>query len=214
MLEWYKPGFDHWQLMDEIESLLVALGVTEPNTRCNRLTYQQAFERALGINPFQASLDDLGHCVTANGIAIAQDDFSRDDYLDLLMGHCVSPGLGKSAPEFVYDYPASQAALARISPDNPAVAERFELFWQGVELANGFHELADATEQRERFSKEQSKRAEQGKKVPPVDTHLLTALEHGLPDCAGVALGIDRLLMLKLQKSSIDEVMAFSQDRT
>jgi lysyl-tRNA synthetase class 2 len=125
----------------------------------------------------------------------------------------VGPRLGVDAPAFLYDFPASQAALSRIRPDDPPVAERFELFWQGVELANGFHELGDAIEQRRRFEADQAWRRARDRAVPPMDMHLLDALASGLPDCAGVALGIDRLLMLKLGTPTLAQTLSFDTRR-
>jgi lysyl-tRNA synthetase class 2 len=129
------------------------------------------------------------------------------------MGAVVGPKLGQDGLCFVYDYPATQAALARVRPGNPPVAERFELYWRGIELANGFQELADAAEQKRRFAADQQRREEQGKVVPPADDRLIGALRAGLPDCSGVALGVDRLLMLILELGSVAEAMPFAIDR-
>jgi lysyl-tRNA synthetase class 2 len=130
------------------------------------------------------------------------------------MSHRVSPALGREQPAFVHDFPASQAALSQVRPGNPPLAERFELFWQGIELANGFHELGDAEEQRRRFEAEQAGRRDAGKVVPPYDVHLIDALAAGLPDCSGVALGLDRLLMLKLGLDDLARTLAFASERS
>ena len=132
-----------------------------------------------------------------------------DPWLDLLLTHCLEPYLGQGRLCFVYDYPASQAALARLRPGNPLVGERFELYLNGIELANGFHELGDAVEQRRRFAAENATRQMRGLPVMPLDENLLAALESGLPDCAGVALGFDRLVMLAAGKETLAEVLAF-----
>ena len=137
------------------------------------------------------------------------DDASIDDWCDLVMDQVVVPAFGKGRV-FVYDYPASQAALAKISMSDSRVAERFELFINGIEIANGFHELTDAIEQRERFENENNKRNKSGRSQLPIDENLLAALELGLPDCAGVALGIDRLLMLVAGADSISDVTTAS----
>jgi lysyl-tRNA synthetase class 2 len=129
------------------------------------------------------------------------------------MGALVGPALGRDAPEFLYDFPASQAALARIRNDDPPVAERFELFWKGIELANGFHELGDAGEQRRRFEDDCERRLRRGQASPAYDRHLIEALEHGLPDCAGVAVGLDRLLMLMLGLEDVRDTFAFDWER-
>ncbi|WP_029891060.1 EF-P lysine aminoacylase EpmA [Polycyclovorans algicola] len=202
LLEWYRPGFDHHQLMNEVEALLRAVGVTAAPA-FDRLTYRDAFQRHAGIDPHTASLATLKALPETHAFA---DEMDRDVLLDLWMSHRVGPNLGREVPCFVHDFPASQAALSRVANDR---AQRFELFWDGLELANGFFELADADEQHQRFIAEQRWRAERGRAAPPLDAHLIAALRHGLPDCAGVALGVDRLLMRLLGVASIDEVLAF-----
>jgi lysyl-tRNA synthetase class 2 len=183
--------------------------------RTERVSYQEAVQRTLRLNPFWASIEELMVAVKDAGVPLPEGDRPRDrDYwLDLLMGAVVGPQLGRDGLCFLYDYPASQAALARVRAGNPPVAERFELYWQGIELANGFHELADAAEQKRRFEADQQRRSEQGKTVPPADERLIDALRTGLPDCSGVALGIDRLLMLILGLESVGEAMPFAMDR-
>jgi Truncated, possibly inactive, lysyl-tRNA synthetase (class II) len=154
LLEWYRPGFDHHRLMDETESLLVALGL--PGPAFARITYASLFRDVTGIDPHRASSADLRRLLRSHGIDLATADGSldRDAWLDLCMGSLVLPALTEAPPTFVFDFPASQAALARVRAGDPPVAERFELVWKGVELANGFHELADATEQRRRFERD------------------------------------------------------------
>lgn len=207
MLEWYRPGFDHHQLMAEVESLMNAVGVhAQP---CERLTYREAFLRHAGVDAFTAPLDMLRAVVHFHGDAGAQAS-ERDFWLDLIMSAVVGPNLGQNGPVFLYDFPASQAALACVNGD---VAERFEVFWKGIELANGFHELTDAGEQQRRFESDQRWRAQQGCEVPPYDRHLISALQAGLPPCAGVALGLDRLLMLMRGLPSVAATMAFDATR-
>ncbi len=210
LLEWYRPGFDHHALMDELETLLQAL---RPGWRCSRLSYDEAFREHLGLDPHQAELEELRQAAEAAGLRVEGLEADRDDWLDLLLSHCIAPHLGTGAPCLLYDYPASQAALARIRPGNPPVAERFELFIDGIEIANGFHELNDAAEQEWRFREENRRRTEQGLPEMPVDQRLLGALAGGLPDCAGVAVGLDRLLMALHGHEHIDQVMAFPWER-
>ena len=212
MLEWYRPGFDHHRLMDEIDELMAEVLGLPP---AGRLTYHEAFVQHARIAPHTADGAELARCARDHGIAqgepLTEDD--RDGWLALLMSHVVEPRLGRGRPDFVVDYPASQAALARVRPGDPPVAERFELYIEGTELANGFHELNDPAEQRLRFERDLAARREAGLPAVPVDGRLLAALEAGLPDCAGVALGIDRLVMLGTHASRIDEVIAFPIDR-
>lgn len=218
MLEWYRPGFDHHRLIDECEALLAAVGGP---ASCGRLSYRDAFIRHAGVDPFRASMTQLeARCVEAIGqlpepqLVAANADATRDFRLDLLMSHVVSQQLGRARPEFLIDFPASQAALAKIRRDvDPPVAERFELFWQGIELANGFHELTDAAEQRQRFEADRARRLAEGRVAPPHDAHLIAALAHGLPPCAGVAVGFDRLLMLLLGLPHIGDGLAFDNER-
>ncbi len=216
LLEWYRVGFDHHRLMDEVAELvgmLLAgrLALAEPE----RLSYRQIFQHHLNLDPHRATVADLAACAETRNISIPTgmppDD--PDPWLDLLLTHCVEPRLGSGRLTFVHDYPASQAALARLRPDDPPVGERFELYINGIELANGFHELGDAVEQHRRFAQENAARRAAGLPIMPMDEHLLAALEFGLPDCAGVALGFDRLVMLATRKTSLAEVLAFPLDR-
>ena len=227
MLEWYRPGFSMHRLMDEVEALMVKLcspGETRdradesrvsPGLRFDRLTYRDAFLRHAGFDPHGSSAAQMRAAAIAADLVSTADfpDEPADFWLDLWMSRRVSPALGAAQPVFVHDFPASQAALAQIRPGTPPVAERFELFWRGIELANGFHELADAAEQRTRFEADQQWRRDAGHIVPPYDARLIAALDAGLPDCSGVALGLDRLLMLKLGLDDLAQTLAFSADR-
>jgi lysyl-tRNA synthetase class 2 len=213
MLEWYRPGFDHHRLMDEMIELLIALGVAPAGT-VERFSYREAWREHAGIDPFAAEMPDLVRALSMkHDPPAAARDFDRDAWLDFGMGFVVGPKLGVPAPRFVYDFPASQAALARVRPGPPPVAERFELFWKGQELANGFHELGDAAEQRARFEADRARRLAAGRATPPYDARLIEALQAGLPDCAGVALGVDRLLMLLLGLPEVAAAMPFGWDR-
>ena len=212
LLEWYRPGWDHRELMDEVEALLRAL-VDFESAPFERLSYRDAFLKHAAVDAFTDSLEQLAESARAAGFEGNSGGMSRDGWLDVLMSLRVAPGLGHAAPCFLFDFPASQSALARVRHDDPPVAERFELFWRGIELANGFHELADGDEQQRRFETDQAVRAASGQVVPPFDVNLIQALGEGLPDCAGVALGLDRLLMLKLGLRDIASVLSFASPR-
>jgi lysyl-tRNA synthetase class 2 len=205
LLEWYRSGYDYQQLMDEMELLITSLSLH----RCefSRISYRALFRQALGLDIEEITLADLrGECARlVPGSDPAGLDF--DQCLDLLLGMVIAPTM--RGYQFVYDYPVSQAALARVSMHDASVAERFELFFDGIELANGFSELTDAAQQRARF--EQDNRARERRGLPPhaIDEQLLAALQAGLEECAGVALGLDRLLMVLLGLDSIDQVLTF-----
>nr|WP_086938069.1 elongation factor P--(R)-beta-lysine ligase [Thaumasiovibrio occultus] len=207
MLEWYRVGFTHHDLMDEMNALLMLVLGCEA---ADRMTYQQAFIDVLGVCPLEASMDELKQAAAPLGLSdIAESETHRDTLLQLLFSMGVEPNIGQVRPAFVYDFPASQAALARISQQDTRVAERFEVYFKGIELANGFHELADPKEQRERFEADNVYRQANGLAEQVIDEHLLAALQAGLPDCAGVALGIDRLIMLALGQDHIEQVISF-----
>jgi len=206
LLEWYRPEWNHHQLMDEIDIFLQTLLETLP---AERITYKQLFINYFAVDPFSGPLEELQHLAAQKGLAEADGIDDRDTLLQFLMGLITDLDNGENKPLFVFDFPASQAALARLSADDSQVAERFEVYIRGIELANGFHELLDSQEQRHRFKKDQDKRLKRG--APPIsmDERLLAALEIGLPPCAGVALGVDRLLMIKLSLDRIDQVINF-----
>ena len=233
ILEWYRPGWNQHQLMDEVAELLAvvigegrdskqgrrqqsAAGVEAKaeDSGSERITYAEAFQRFVGVDPHTAGIETLaaraGELLGHNPPDLGND---RDSWLELLLSHIVEPKLGRGGPTFVYDFPASQAALARIRPGDPPVAERFEAWVEGVELANGYHELTDHAEQQRRFETDLDARRNRGLADVPVDHRLLAAMKHGLPDCAGVAIGVDRLVMLAADVDRIDEVIAFPIDR-
>ncbi|WP_337922267.1 elongation factor P--(R)-beta-lysine ligase [Vibrio cholerae] len=207
MLEWYRIGFDHHALMDEMDALLQLV------LRCGsaeRMTYQEAFLNVLGVCPLEGEMRELKQVAATLGLSdIAEPEEDRDTLLQLLFSIGIEPKIGQITPAFVYDFPASQAALAKINPADPRVADRFEVYFKGIELANGFHELDNPAEQLARFKADNAKRLEMGLTEQPIDYHLIAALEAGLPECAGVALGIDRLIMLALGEDHIDKVTAF-----
>jgi len=218
MLEWYRTGFDHHQLMDEVAALVgsilagrLKLGPVE------RLSYREAFLRHAGLDPHIATHAEFVEAARAHDIkapASMHDPHDLAAWRDLLLTHVVEPHLGRGQLTFLYDFPASQASLARIHPGEPPLAARFELYVNGLELANGFHELGDSAEQRLRFERQLHAREASGKPKISLDERLLAALESGLPDCAGVALGFDRLVMLSAAARSIDQVISFPVARS
>ncbi len=213
LLEWYRPGFDHLRLMDEVAELVNRV-LPQP-LPVARYSYAGLFQERLGVDIDSADPQRLRACAIDQGVSGVEhlELGGVDPWLDLLMSHCIEPGLGQGELSFVTDYPASQAALARLSQGEPRRAQRFELYLQGMELANGFHELTAATEQRQRFEQDLALRRERGLPVHPLDEPFLAALEAGLPDCAGVALGVDRLLMLITGCEHIGQVLAFPWER-
>ena len=224
LIEWYRVGFTLDDLMSEVDALVRALlGPVATGHGSERITYREAFVRELGLDPFTASVGELSQAARKSGFddggsgdsggATATSAPHRDELLDFLMGAVVGPRLGANALTFVHGYPATQAALARLDPQDPRAALRFELYCEGVELANGFHELASPAEQRARFNQDIAERHRIGLPAFPPDELLLAALEAGLPECSGVALGFDRTLMLATGAKIIDEVLPFPTER-
>jgi len=211
LLEWYRPGMDQHQLMAEVAALVCACLGERP---WRALSYRELFQRSIGVDPFADTLASLQQAARER-VDVGDLGGDRDLWLDLLLTHCVEPWLAQQGLCFVYDYPASQAALARLGErDGYVVGERFELYVDGIELANGYHELADAAEQRARFEEDNRRRRARGQPERELDEALLAALEAGLPDCSGVALGVDRLLMLVTGETDIRRLLAFSWDRS
>ena len=212
MIEWYRLGCDDAALMTEVEALVAALlAPHRPLAAAERLTYAAALRRHAGVDAHADDAVTLARAAAAHGI-VCDAELDRDATLDLLMGLVVGPRLGIGRPCFVCDYPASQASLARLKPGVPRVAARFELYIDGIELANGFHELVEPAEQRARFAGDLATRRARGLTTPPLDEHLLAALASGLEDCAGVALGFDRLVAVGLGAGRLAEAMAFSMN--
>jgi len=211
LLEWYRPGFDHHHLMSEVAEL-VALCLGERFVAYH--SYRELFLNLVSIDPFTASVGELEQRARKEiDTGIAAGD--RNLWLDLLMSHVIEPRLAGPGLSFVYDYPASQAALSRIvEVDGVPVSQRFELYVDGMELANGYRELCDAAEQRRRFEADNLRRREFGLPERPLDEYLLAALQTGMPECSGVALGVDRLLMLLTGAGTIGDVLAFDWQRT
>jgi len=218
MLEWYRPGFDHHQLMDEVQAFLVHLDLLAPDESVQKFTYQQLFQHFADIDPHTATREECAACVRLHAIQMgagrsvpseASIEYSKDMLLDVILTHIIEPELRKLSFIFVYDYPQNQASLAKIRHGNPSVAERFELFGKGLELANGFNELTDNEEQLQRFTQDQAVRKERGQQDINIDQYLIDSIRNGLPECAGVAIGFDRLLMLACGKQSLEEVLCF-----
>lgn len=208
VLEWYRLGFDHQQLMNEMDDLLQLI-LQCPSAE--KISYADLFLKYVNVNPHLTDSAKLKNCALQLGLEELKniDATDKDIWLQLIMSHYIEPKLGINAPTFVYDFPTTQAALARIRNDVPPVAERFEVYIKGVELANGFHELTNAEEQQARFENDLHQREKLNYAAVPMDKNLLAALQHGLPDCAGVALGIDRLIMLVTQTENITDVISF-----
>ena len=210
MLEWYRPGFNHHELLAEVGNFLQVILDCPPLVV---MSYRDAFQQACALDPFDTSLSNLNACLQKFNLAdvLSHDETDVDQYLFLLMSHVVEADLAKhKAPVGVVDFPPSQAALACV---NHGVAERFEVYYHGVELANGFHELTDAAVQAARFEDDLEARRQRGLATPEPDRHLLAAMQHGLPASSGVALGVDRLIALALEHTCIQESLAFDISR-
>ena len=211
MVEWYRVGMPQEKLMDEVEVLVSEIIGKPINAR--RTRWIDAFKNYAGVNPLTASGEEFAAACTAREIPLPADGMamSREDWWDYLMVFAVEPELAKNGPEFILDYPQSQAALAQtyVGEDGYTWARRFELFVDQVELCNGYTELTDAKEQRRRFDADLEIRRGMNKPLPPVDEHFLAALESGMPACSGVALGLDRLFMLAMNKKEIKDVILF-----
>jgi lysyl-tRNA synthetase class 2 len=211
MLEWYRVGWDHRRLIIETAALAnTALALVGRKAELKQVSYHSLYREQLGIDPATASDEELRAAL--GDVVIDPTGLTRDDWLDLLMTHRLQPAFHADQLLALYDYPASQCALARIREDGAdgvPVAERFELYLGPLEIANGYHELADAAEQGARFDRDLQRRAERGDTQPPRDENLLAALAAGFPSCAGVALGVDRLLMAMLGATRIADVLAF-----
>ncbi|MCX8641625.1 MULTISPECIES: elongation factor P--(R)-beta-lysine ligase [unclassified Gilliamella] len=210
MLEWYRIQYDMMQMINEVDDLLQTILDCEP---AERVSYQKAFQRHLNIDPLEADHATLVKAINQLDIGINVDDYDKDGLLQCLFTFGVEPHIGLEKPIAVYHFPASQAALAAISSEDHRVAGRFEFYYKGVELANGFKELTNSQEQRQRFEQNNLDRSKQNLPQQNIDIELLAAMESGLPDCAGVAIGLDRLIMLALNSTTLDDVISFTFDR-
>lgn len=205
MLEWYRPHFDMYRLINEVDDLLQQILECKPT---ESLSYQFVFQEYVGLDPLSAERAELITKAKEYHLLNAEQE-ERDTLLQFLFSTVVEPNIGKDNPVAVYHFPATQAALAQISSEDHRVAERFEFYYKGLELANGFHELTDSNEQLHRFEQDNVQRQKLGLPLREIDKRLLAALKSGVPNCSGVALGVDRLLMIALGASSIKEVIAF-----
>ena len=217
MLEWYRVGDDLEKGM-ELLAELVELVLQRPKT--SRLSYREAFLQFASLDPFEASVQQMKDVLKENEVSLPDSSSSdcgkeaqRDSWLNLILSEVIEQHLGTDGPMIIYDWPASQSALAIVRPEDFPVAERFEIYVDGVELANGYHELLDPDELSRRSSNNNQGRLKDGRGLLPEDSRLLGAMRAGLPQCAGVALGVDRLVMLATGAKRIDEVLSFAIDR-
>ena len=217
LAEWYRLGFSLDDMIDEtclfVASLFEAAGANAPDLPADRYRYTDVFNRSIGIDPLTADVTELRgaarQCVTGISDELARQlDADRNGWLDLLMSHVVIPGLTNNRLTIIHHYPAAQGALARLDPEDERFAERFEAFYNGIELANGYRELTDPEQQRARFASDRRRRAAANLADMRADERLLAALDHGLPDCSGVAVGLDRVLMCAAGAATINAVIA------
>ncbi|XQW84729.1 elongation factor P--(R)-beta-lysine ligase [Thalassotalea piscium] len=208
ILEWYRVGFTLEQLMDEVSELLAVVLGCNPSIR---LSYQEAFSQQTGIDPLSSSIQELKAFLSVKGVSdewVATEE-DKDILLQYIFSDYVEPKIGEKAPCFIYDFPYTQAALANISVQDNRVAHRFECYYHGIELANGYNELLDHEELLTRFTRDNETRIKMGKPQMPIDNNFIRAMKKGIPECSGVALGLDRLMMLALNKQQINEVITF-----
>ena len=208
MLEWYRPGLDYHELMDEVGALMQVLLGIEPWVK---RTHGGVFQDVIGVDPHTATASELADVARTSGVTFRDGGgpADRDAWLDVLFATCIEPRLDPALPTFIHDFPASQAALAMLSDGTPPVAQRFELIYGGMELCNGYQELLDAPAHAQRFEAENARREAMHKPRIAPDAALIGAIEHGLPPCAGVAVGFDRVVMLACGAATIDDVVAF-----
>ncbi|HJT98808.1 MAG TPA: EF-P lysine aminoacylase EpmA [Rhodanobacteraceae bacterium] len=206
LLEWYRVGWDHRRLIGEtVEIVQRALALAARKAEVRELTYRDLFRTELGIDALLDPVETLAAALA--DVRIDGGGLSRDDWLDLVLTHKLQPAFPRNRITVIRDYPATQSALAKIRDGDPPVAERFELFLGPHELANGYHELTDPAEQRARFERDNARRRARGQRGMPIDERFLAALAN-MPGCAGVALGVERLLM-HMTDGDIGDVLAF-----
>jgi len=221
MVEWYRLGFDLQAMITDTIAFIkrLAADARHPVGAVKQLTYAELFAEFAGVDSLSAPTENLkSYAIGTLGDQLSIDlpaalGSDRQAWLDLIMSHVIEPALQRNNPETliaVTHYPAEQALLAKLSEKNPETAERFEIYYRGNELANGFYELQDPIEQRQRFMKDRVKRKAVGQPVPDIDEAFLTALTRGLPECSGVAVGLDRLMMSCEGYSRIDQTLALS----
>ncbi|CUX96140.1 Elongation factor P--(R)-beta-lysine ligase [Candidatus Gullanella endobia] len=211
ILEWYRTNYDMFNLMNEVDDFLQKI------INCDSaeiLSYQEVFIAHIGIDPLSAKKMQLYNAaIKFNLIESISEKDDCDTLLQLLFTMVVEPNIGHDKPSFIYHFPASQAALAKINTEDHRVSDRFEVYFKGIELANGFCELTDSCEQRQRFEENNYKREAMKLDVQPIDEYFLTALANGMPECSGVALGVDRLIMLALKTDRLSDVIAFPVEK-
>lgn len=207
MLEWYRIQFDMMQMINEVDDLFQLVLDSEP---AEHISYQSAFIKYINIDPFDTSREQLTEAIEGLELGFDTKDVDIDTLLQVLFTFGIEPKIGQNKPTVVYHFPASQAALAEICCEDHRTAKRFEFYYQGVELANGFKELVNAKEQRARFERDNQERLANGIPSQVIDEYLLAAMEAGLPECSGVAVGLDRLIMLALKQPTISQVMSFN----
>jgi len=212
LLEWYRLGWNYLRLADEVVELIRICGDGQfDHWPVQRVSYRELFQNEIGLDPWTCTESDLASCASERGIVAIS--LNHQEWLDLLLAEVIQPSLPGESITVLRDFPAQMAALARIRHDDPPVAERFEIYLGQMELANGYQELTDADEQLERFRREARLAENRGEEAEPLDMNLIAAMHHGLPECAGVALGVDRLLMACLKLDHIDAVLNFPADR-
>ena len=212
LLEWYRGGWKYLDLADEVIELVRFCSHGDfDHWPVQRVSYRGIFQQETGLDPLYCSESDLASCAMERGILATTMD--HQDWLDLLLAELIQPAFPGETFTVLYDFPPEQAALARIRADQPPVAERFEVYLGQMELANGYQELTDAAEQLDRFQRQTRLAETRGEEPAPLDLNLIAALRHGLPECSGVALGVDRLLMSCLKLDRIDAVLSFASDR-
>ena len=212
LLEWYRHGWNYLDLAAEVIELVRLCGRGQfDEWPVKRVTYRELFQQETGLDPLYCSESDLASCAIERGIMTTP--MGHQEWLDLLLSELIQPALPGESFTVLYEFPPEQAALARIRPGSPPIAERFEVYLGQMELANGYQELTDAAEQMGRFERETKLADSRGEERTPLDMNLVSALRHGLPECSGVALGVDRLLMSCLKLDRIDAVLSFAADR-
>ena len=211
MIEWYRIGFGLRDIIDDTVGVIhAALSKDLLVDEAERIDYRDCFLQTANVDPLTASVDELAHAAGADGDLRRSVGEHRDDWLDLILAARIAPTLAKNRLTVLQHYPASQAALARLCPDDSLVADRFEIFFGAIELANGYVELTDAAEQSKRIAEDNAERRRRNREIRPHDTTLLAALDSGLPQCAGVAMGFERLQMIHANSDDIREVISFS----
>jgi len=212
LLEWYRINFDYLDLIQDVTSLFefIFSSFEMPKLKFKTVTFSEVFKNTFNIDVKQVCVSEINQLSQANGYSGSA--LSKDEGLDYLFATCIQPSFDANTVTFISHYPASQAALAQINPQDPSTALRFEVFYQGIELGNGYQELTDAEELHQRFIKDNNYRKNNNMPEVPIDKQLLSGMQYGLPACSGIAIGVDRLLMAVMKIDRIDEVLSFSAE--